>query len=78
MDQEQKRGNRVGRRAKSPGRPVRNHGLLGWGIFLAVLVVAVAPLVGLGLGAAILLAATGLVAFVLLWLLSSLSGSIKP
>ncbi|GAA5229087.1 hypothetical protein GCM10025778_36260 [Paeniglutamicibacter antarcticus] len=57
---------------------MRNHGLLGWGIFLAVLVVAVAPLVGLGLGAAILLAATGLVAFVLLWLLSSLSGSIKP
>lgn len=67
----------MGRRAKSPGRPVRNHGLLGWGTFLAVLVLVAAPILGLGLGAAILLAATSLVAFMVLWLLSSSAGSIK-
>lgn len=76
MGLERKRGNRVGRRAKSPGRPVRNHGLLGWGIFLAVLVIVAAPLLGLSLGAAIVLAATSLLAFLVLWLLGAAAGSI--
>ncbi|MDO5745284.1 MAG: hypothetical protein Q4P23_12530 [Micrococcaceae bacterium] len=44
---------------------------------MAVLVIVAAPLLGLSLGAAILLAATSLLAFLVLWLLSSAAGSIK-
>jgi hypothetical protein len=65
----------VGRRAKSVGSPVRNHSLLGWGGFLSLLLAVASPMLGMSAVASIALAGTLLVVFVMLWLLSTTSGS---
>ncbi|MGG5751905.1 hypothetical protein ACQ3I4_04695 [Zafaria sp. Z1313] len=51
----------------SGGRPL---GLLGWGLFSAVLLGVCGPMLGLGAVAAVALAATMAVVFALLWLLA--------
>lgn len=65
----------MGRRAKSVRNPVRNHSLLGWGIFLSLLLGIASPQLGMSLVASIALAGTGLAVFVMLWLLSATRGS---
>lgn len=65
----------MGRRAKAPASPTtRNHGLLGWGAFLAVLLGFSAPALGMATNAAIALAGTCLAVFFLIWYLGA-SGS---
>lgn len=65
----------MGRRAKSVDSPVRNHSLLGWGVFLSLLLGVASPLLGMSTVASIALAGTLLVVFVMLWLLSATSDS---
>ncbi|PQZ87336.1 hypothetical protein CQ018_17940 [Arthrobacter sp. MYb227] len=66
----------MGRRAKAPEQaPARNHSLLGWGIFLSILLGFFAPRLGMSINASIALAGTGLVVFVLTWFLGSAKSS---
>ncbi|ASN39513.1 MAG: hypothetical protein ABWX63_11880 [Paeniglutamicibacter terrestris] len=65
----------MGRRTKNVENPVRNHALLGWGIFISLLLGVASPQLGLSTVAAIALVGTCLVVFLLLWLLSSSRGS---
>ncbi len=67
----------MGRRAKSVRNSVRNHSLLGWGVFLSLLLGVASPLLGMSTVASIALAGTGLVVFVMLWLLSAARDSSK-
>lgn len=64
----------MGRHASSGGNtPSRQKALLGWGLFIAVLVVVVSPLLGLhALGAAALGITAGVV-FVVLYFLSGVT-----
>lgn len=68
----------MGRRTKSAGNPVRNHSLLGWGIFLSLLLGLASPRMGMSMVASLALAATGLAVFVMLWLLSATRGPSGP
>lgn len=68
----------MGRRAKSVRNPVRNHSLLGWGVFLSLLLGVACPLMGMSTIASVALAGTGLVVFVMLWLLSSSGDASRP
>ncbi|MFJ6416390.1 hypothetical protein [Paeniglutamicibacter sp. NPDC091659] len=62
----------MGRRAKAPASPsTRNHGMLGWGAFLAVLLGFSAPALGMAANAAIALAGTCLAVFFLIWFLGT-------
>ncbi|WP_411732567.1 hypothetical protein [Paeniglutamicibacter sp.] len=56
---------------------MRNHSLLGWGVFLSLLLGVASPLLGMSTVASIALAGTGLVVFVMLWLLSAARDSSK-
>ncbi|MGL3807278.1 hypothetical protein ACSYDW_14380 [Paeniglutamicibacter sp. R2-26] len=68
----------MGRRAKAPASPTtRNHGMLGWGAFLAVLLGFSAPRLGMSANAGIALAGTCLVVFFLVWYLGS-AGTKRP
>lgn len=65
----------MGRRAKSPApAPARNHSLLGWGVFLSVLLGFFSPRLGMSITGSIALAATCLVVFAVIWFLG-LSGT---
>ncbi|WP_417220889.1 hypothetical protein [Arthrobacter sp.] len=61
----------MGRHASSGEKTSTRQGaLLGWGIFIAVIVVIGSPLVGLNVVAAAVLGATAAVVFVVLYFLS--------
>lgn len=67
-------GASVGRHASSGGSaPTRQKALLGWGLFIALLVVVVSPLLGLHALAAAALGVTAGVVFVVLYFLSGLT-----
>lgn len=55
---------------KSPSR--RQPALLGWGAFLAVLLVVLAPKMGMSMVGGIALGGTSLFVFVVLWFLSGM------
>ena len=66
----------MGRRAKAPASTTtRNHGMLGWGAFLAVLLGFSAPALGMATNAAIALAGTCLAVFFLIWFLGATGSS---
>lgn len=61
----------MGRHASSEGKNTTRQGaLLGWGLFVAVLVVVCSPLVGLNAVAAAAVGVTAAVVFVVLYFLS--------
>ncbi|GAA1358408.1 hypothetical protein GCM10009596_11510 [Arthrobacter rhombi] len=61
----------MGRHATSEGKNTTRQGaLLGWGLFVAVLVVICSPMVGLDLLAAAVVGLTAAVVFVALYFLS--------
>lgn len=63
----------MGRRAKAPqSAPARNHALLGWGLFLSVMLGFCAPMLGMSATASIALAGTCLTVFTLIWFLSAI------
>lgn len=62
----------MGRRAKaSTAAPAHNHALLGWGVFLGVLLGVCSPALGMSIVAAISLAGTCIVVFAVIWFLGS-------
>lgn len=68
----------MGRRSKNTRRPARNHSLLGWGIFVSLLLGIASPQVGMSLIASVALAGTSLVVFAMLWLLSTSGDTPTP
>lgn len=62
----------MGRRAKATAAaPARNHSLLGWGIFLGILLGVCAVPLGMSVNAGIALAGTCFVVFFVIWFLSA-------
>jgi len=69
----------VGRRAARRRRAAqRQGGLLGWGLFIALLVGLFAPRMGVRPVATVAVAATAVVVFGLLWALSGRDAAPKP